>query len=81
VTLEALGALLVRALGVVMFLLGLQALLGPVIWSLFLSSRQHQDTYFVVGPSIVWVGVLFLSGVVFLVFSKPLGRLLAKGLP
>ena len=80
-TIEAAGALLVRALAVVLFLLGIQALLGPVIWSLAFVSPPTHDTYFVVGPSIVWVGVLFLSGVLLLVFSKPLGRLLARGLP
>jgi len=82
---ETIGALLFRALGVVLFLLGMHALLGQVLWYVYFVNQRLQntyvhDTYFVAGPSIIWVVLLFLSGALCLLFSKALGRVLARGL-
>ena len=78
---ETVGALLFRALGVVMFLLGTHAVLGPAIWYFsLLDARALQDSYFIAGPSIIWSGLLFIGGTLFVIFSRALGRLLGKGL-
>ena len=78
---ETIGALLFRALGVAVFLLGIYSgLRMAILYFSFLNSNVLQDSYFVVGESIIWVGLLFIGGALFVIFSKALGRLIAKGL-
>jgi hypothetical protein len=75
------GALLFRMLGVVMLLLGILIFLTiPVSYFSLLNADVLRDTYFIVNESIIWGGVFVIGGCVFLLLSKPLGRILAKGL-
>jgi hypothetical protein len=79
---EIIGTLLFRLLGVVMLTLGMLSVLGMSISYFYLvNAVASHDTYFVVGESLVSGGILLAIGALFLIFSKPLGRLLSKGLP
>jgi hypothetical protein len=77
---EIVAALLVRTLGLGMFLLG-ALIFAQMGISYFLLRNEviiGQDTYFVVNSSLQIL--MLVGGLALLVFSKPLGRLLAKGL-
>jgi hypothetical protein len=78
---EVFGALLFRMLGVVMLLLGILIFLTiPVSYFSLLNADVLRDTYFIVNESIIWGGVFVIGGCVFLLLSKQLGRIFAKGL-
>ena len=78
---ETIGALLFRALGVVMFVFGaFTALSTAISYFSFVHTGALRDTYFVMSEFITWGGLLLLSGAIFLFFSKVFGRMLASGL-
>lgn len=79
---EIAGALLFRLLGVVMLLLAVFSVLGDLTTHLYVANAvASHDTYYVVGSSIAQSLLLVTFGIVLVVFSKALGRLLSKGLP
>jgi hypothetical protein len=82
-TIEAVAALLFRIGGVVLLLLGLFSIAGTAMTYAALAQLrnvpQMQDTYYVVG-NWTFPAALVLIGALCLVFSRPLGRVLAKGL-
>jgi hypothetical protein len=80
-TSQTVAALLIRLLGVVMLVLGVLSFIGTIISYAYLpNSVALHDTYLVAGNALPDV-IVILSGALFLFFSKPLGRLLSRGLP
>jgi uncharacterized membrane protein YidH (DUF202 family) len=80
-TLENIGTIVMRALGVVMILFGtLSALAAVISYYEIIKDVALHDTLFVNFYSLRWSGTLVVVGILFLLLSKPLGRLLAKGL-
>ena len=78
---EVAAILLFRMLGIVMLLLAFFSLVAvPVSYFSLLSVSASNDTYFVAGGSVIWGGLLGVGGFAVILFSKALGRLLAKGL-
>jgi hypothetical protein len=79
-TIEAVGALLFRMLGVVLLLLGALTVVGMAVSYVSVPQVQVHDVYYVVGESTVLAALLLISGALFTFCSKPLGRVLTKGL-
>lgn len=83
-TIEAIGALLFRMLGMVLLLLGTFAIAGMAVSYVSFPQvhdvPQLHDVYYVGGESIVLAALFLISGALFTFFSKPLGRVLTKGL-
>ena len=81
---EIIAALLFRTLGVILFLTSLFVFISLAISYYSVSSSTHADithnVYFFVFDTIIWGSILSITGLIFIFLSKPLGRLLAKGL-
>ena len=78
---ETAATLLFRMLGVVMLLSGFFSFIAiPVSYFSLLNTSGPHDTYFVVGGSVIWGVLSGVGGFAAILFSKALGRLLAKGL-
>jgi len=82
-TIESISALLFRMLGILLLLSGLLSIVGTAMTYASLAHLrdlpQMQDTYYVVGNG-TFAAALLLLGALCLVLSRPLGRVLAKGL-
>ncbi len=100
--LESIGAMIARAMGAILLLIGISGLL--VLPPYFQSQNQDapgwigyaeitnatanidpilHDSYYVTSASVTWHFPVFaqlLAGAALILFSKPAGRLLAKGL-
>ena len=85
---DILGALFCRGIGLLLFVRGLLGTLRPLLigltsttgWSSYAPRTRYQSFHLFVRYHI-FDTVELLLGVVMLVFSSPLGRLLAWGLP
>lgn len=77
---ENVAALLVRTLGLVLIMIAFFLLSGlGVAYATAVFSHQSilNNAYFVVYDSVVWGALFTLTGILSIIFSKVIGRLLA----
>lgn len=78
--LSKIGALLSRALGVISVLIGLLFFINYFLTYQLIETSINNDIFFVVSDSIILCISFIVIGLLAIVFSKAVGRLLAKGL-
>lgn len=77
---EKIAALSARIIGVISLSLGLFIVLSLIIAYFLPKPVSYHDVYYVINDTIIFGGLFILFGGCMIVFSKPIGRFLSKGL-